>query len=178
KDVTQAAVNAVTKSGIFPADNNFLMRIACAESRYGNDPNTYRDGYDGGIWQVDSFDDTQDITSHPGLVNKFAQIKQAFGIDWQAVQQSDLRKPLYSAIAARLYLSNIKPAIPKDLEAQAAYWKKYYNTEAGAGTEQDFIDRVKECEAPPTTTPPPTPAPTTPGKFRGSSVLSEKLAAL
>ncbi|XP_072042608.1 uncharacterized protein [Amphiura filiformis] len=150
KDVTQAVVDAVVQSEIFPADSNFLRRIACVESRDGTDPNTYRDGYDGGIWQVDriGFEDTQNTAAHPDLVDKFAKIQQAFEIDWQTVQWSDLHKPLYSAIAARLFLSNIPKAIPNsaDIAGQAAYWKRYYNTAAGVGAEHDFVERVKACE--------------------------------
>ncbi|XP_072021860.1 uncharacterized protein [Amphiura filiformis] len=148
KDVTQAAVDVVVQSGIFPKDNDFLRRIACVESKDGTHPNTYRAGYDGGIWQVDriGFEDTKDTVSHPGLVAKYVQIHQAFGIDWSRVQWSDIRKPLYSAIAARLFLSNKPHAIPNsaDIVGQAAYWKLHYNT-AGNGTEQDFIDRVEAC---------------------------------
>ena len=51
-----AVVNDVIKriqdTGIFPDDNCFLMRIAQVESRCGEDKNTYRKGYHGGIWQV------------------------------------------------------------------------------------------------------------------------------
>jgi len=61
------------------------------------------------------FQDTQQTSSHPGLVNKFARIQAAYGIDWVAVSWIDLKKPLYSAIAARLYLSNIPGAIPASL---------------------------------------------------------------
>ena len=41
----------------------------------------------------------------------------------------DLRKPLYSGLAARLKLSNIEDGIPlsSNLEAQGQYWKNYYN---------------------------------------------------
>ena len=33
--------------------------------------------------------------------------------------------------------------IPDSLEDQAAYWKKNYNTSAGAGTAQQFINNNK-----------------------------------
>ena len=39
-------------NGIFPNDYKFLCRVAWVESKYGNDPGTYRPGYHGGIWQV------------------------------------------------------------------------------------------------------------------------------
>ncbi|XP_072041415.1 A disintegrin and metalloproteinase with thrombospondin motifs 6-like [Amphiura filiformis] len=136
-NVTQAVVDAVVQSGIFPADNNFLRRIAYVESRDGTDPNTYRAGYDGGIWQVDltEFQDTQNTAAHPALVAKFNQIQQAFGINWQRVQWSDLRKPLYSAIAARLFLSN-KPQLVDFMSSEDI--KRYFDVSS--------IDKVPEYE--------------------------------
>lgn len=46
----------------------------------------------------------------------------------------------YATAAARLQYYRVKEAIPKSLEGQAAYWKKYWNTEKGAGTDQQYID--------------------------------------
>ena len=93
---------------------------------------------------------TQDVSSHPALIGKFRKIMQRFRIDWPNVQWNDLRKPLYSGIAARLFLSNIPAPIPYDIPGQAAYWKRYYNTGAGAGTEQKFIDDSKRLQSIPT----------------------------
>ncbi|XP_072041413.1 uncharacterized protein [Amphiura filiformis] len=150
-DVTQAAVDLVVQSGIFTADNNFLRRIACVESRDGTDPNTYRAGYDGGIWQVDR--DAFESTQTQSLSQIFPQIQQVFGITWQTVQWSDLRKPLYSAIAARMFfLYNqfiFQQPIPNsaaDIAGQAAYWTRYYDTGQGTGTVFDFIESVQACE--------------------------------
>lgn len=45
------------------------------------------------------------------------------------------------AIARCLYLSIPRPLPkPNDIEGMAIYWKKYYNTPYGKGTEQQFID--------------------------------------
>lgn len=88
--------------------------------------------------QVDSFAATKDVASHPGLTAKHEAIKAKFGIIWADVKHEDLRKPIYSGLAARLYLSNIAEAIPADLDGQAAYWKEHYNTAAGAGTVDHF----------------------------------------
>ena len=149
--VVQATVAQIQESGIFPDDRQLLHRIAWVESKDGTDSRTYRRGYHGGIWQVDlvGFKDTQNTASHPGLSAKFLQIQQQFNIDWPSVQWEDLRKPLYSALAARLFLSNIPEPIPlaSDVTGQASYWKMYYNTPAGAGTEEKFIEDVMALEA-------------------------------
>ena len=145
--VVQATVALIRGSGIFPNDHQLLRRIAWVESKDGNHPDTYRQGYHGGIWQVDliGFQDTQNTTSHPGLVSKFSKIRRKFDIDWLSVQWEDLRKPLYSGLAARLFLSNKQEPIPlaSNVTAQAAYWKEHYNTKKGAGTEEKFIQDVR-----------------------------------
>ena len=126
----------------------FLKRIAWVESKFGTDRRTFRTGYHGGIWQIDlkAFRDTQDVNAHPGLTEKYQRIKNTFGIDWIMVPWSECRKPLYSALAAWLYLSNNPRPIPADVEGQAEYWKLYYNTSCGAGTVKKFLEDVKEID--------------------------------
>ena len=146
--VVQATDALIQNSKIFPDDHQLLRRIAWVESKDGTDAGTYRQGYHGGIWQVDmiGFQDTQDTASHPGLVAKFREIQQKFGIDWPSVQWEDLRKPLYSGLAARLFLSNREEPIPNDVAGQASYWKTHYNTNLGAGTTERFIEDVMALE--------------------------------
>ena len=147
-EVVEATVEKIQESGIFTNDNKFLRRIAYVESKDGTDSNTYREGYHGGIWQVDkiAFEDTQDTKSHSRLSKKFAKIKSKFGIEWSCVKWKDVEKPLYSGLAARLFLSNIPEPIPIEIDEQARYWKEHYNTEEGKGTVKRFIDEVNELE--------------------------------
>ena len=150
-DVVNAVVAKIEASRIFPTEHRLLRRIAFVESKDGEDPNTYREGYFGGIWQVDppAFADTLATASHPALVNKYAQIEQSFGIEWRQVAREDLLKPFFSGLAARLFLSNINPPIPLagNIEDQAAYWKLHYNTPLGNGTVEKFIDDVRSLES-------------------------------
>ena len=63
----------------------FLKRIALVESDFGNDQDTFRLGFYGGIWQVNEtkFDDNKDTVSHMELLpRKHEIIMQIFGIDW------------------------------------------------------------------------------------------------
>ena len=146
-DVVRAVIGRIEGSNIFLLDKQFLRRIAYVESKDGTDDSTYRSGYHGGIWQVDEvgFRDTQDNSSHPGLTTKFDKIQKYFGIDWRDVQWEDLRKPLYSGLAARLFLYNIPDAIPAagNIQAQGEYWKEHYDTPAGDGTVEEFVEDVK-----------------------------------
>ena len=51
-EVVLACIDTILQTQIFPADKELLRRIAFVESKDGNDRNTYRAGYHGGIWQV------------------------------------------------------------------------------------------------------------------------------
>lgn len=75
----------------------------------------------------------------------WSQIKAKLGIDWPKTKWQDLVKPLYSGLAARLYLVRIPAAIPSNLQSQGWYWKKYYNTVAGKGTVTKFINDVRRA---------------------------------
>lgn len=46
----------------------------------------------------------------------------------------------YSCCFARLHYWLISEQIPKTLEEQAEYWKKYYNTVSGKGTKEEYIE--------------------------------------
>lgn len=52
----------------------------------------------------------------------------------------------YQIIMARIHYLRVKEPIPNqdDIEEMARYWKKYYNTEAGRGTEEKFINTVSK----------------------------------
>ena len=80
-----------------------------------------------------------------GLKKYWDQIKAKLRIDWTETEWEDLEKPLYSGLAARLFLARLSAPIPSDLPSQAQYWKTYYNTSAGKGSVQKFIDDVKQA---------------------------------
>lgn len=66
-------------------------------------------------------------------------------IEWQDLAYNDL----YAIIFCRLKYLSINKKLPDidDLEAQAAYWKIYYNSLAGAGKVSDYIKKYnKYCK--------------------------------
>ncbi|KAG2386157.1 hypothetical protein C9374_002603 [Naegleria lovaniensis] len=151
QDRGEAAVDAALKvldsMGWLNSNTHlFFKRVALCESNYGQDPNTYRSGYYGGIWQVDSitFKNTQMPQSHPILTQKYADLKSYLGLDWTKTTWSQCVKAVYSLLAARLNLFTIPASIPSSLYDQAVYWKTYYNTNQGKGTVQYFIDCCKK----------------------------------
>ena len=54
----------------------------------------------------------------------------------------DLR---YASIMCRIHYRRIRKPLPAhgDISGYAAYWKKYYNTIHGAGTEEEFIENYE-----------------------------------
>ena len=65
--------------------------------------------------------------AHGQLIRKHEIIRQKLNIDWPDVIWSDLQKPIYSGLAARLFLSNNPRPIPEAVERQGHYWKIHYN---------------------------------------------------
>ena len=70
------------------------------------------------------------------VVRNRARYKAALGARDVERFVYDLR---YSAMIARLLYWRHPEPIPTDLEGQAHYWKRYYNTALGAGTPSEYI---------------------------------------
>ena len=146
--VVSACISRIQQSGIFTSDNEMLRRIAYVETNDGNDEDTYRSGYHGGIWAVDEdlFDETQNTTSYSTLTNLHQEIQSTFSIQWSLVEWNDLRKPLYSALAARLYFYTVSASVPisSNVQSQATYWVTYYNP---SGSVSNFVTLVNQLVA-------------------------------
>ena len=141
-NVVRAAVNRI--QAVLNFDQQLLRRIAFVESRDGTDTDTYRPGYNGGIWQVDEDKFLSTQANSTLNVERHDYIREEFNIDWPNVRWSDLRIPLYSGIAAKLFLLNIsdRKPIPCDLPGQAAYWRTHYCGMTCNKTEVTFIENV------------------------------------
>lgn len=110
-DVVEAVTHAISESCVFNNDHRMLRRLARVVSNDGLDPNTYRFGFEGGIWQVNQTD--FQLTQSSALVQQYlVPIRNAFNIDWTTVTWSDLRKPLYSGLAAMLTLVRASANVP------------------------------------------------------------------
>ena len=142
RDVVQACIALITQPGIFTQDQQLLRRIAYVETRDETDPDTYAGNNDGGgIWQLSEMKYLATKTVNQQLLQ---DITIHFNIDWTATVWSDLRKPLFSALAARLYFEVITAEIPlsPDISAQGNYWATYYTS--SGGTQTEFVNAVNE----------------------------------
>ncbi|XP_067665688.1 uncharacterized protein [Haliotis asinina] len=139
KDVVETVVDRIRSNCIFPEDRLFLRRLAYVESKDGQDPKTYRKDFHGGIWQVDEakFNATRRC---PFIVfEECSLIESSFNITWQNTEWQDLRKPLYSGLAASLYMLirlGFINTMPGDLVGQADTWSHYYHL---GSPDSDFI---------------------------------------
>ena len=129
----------VEQSAVFSDDNGLLRRIAYVETRDGAREHD-------NIWAVseEALQQTQ-ISDHPTLNVKHNLIALEFDVEWKQLSWEDLKRPLYSALAARLLLFLASERLPDsgDIEGQARFWKQYYNTN---GSTSDFTGASYELE--------------------------------
>jgi len=91
-----------------------------------------------GLCQCDpiAFHDTQERTS----LDVKNTIRARFGVDVDSVGHRELAfSPLLSLLWCRMHYLLRPGAIPDTVEGRAAYWKKWYNSEIGKGTEDDYL---------------------------------------
>lgn len=157
-EVADTVIRQIEIAKIFDNDHmhDYVRRIARVESNDGLDDTTYRDGYHGGLCQVDEvlFLVTQN-TSYPILIDKHRLVKMKFDIDWSLMQWRDLRAPLWSCLATCLYMCTVDEEIPSSIKKQADHWDKYYHSKkesphTAAETKnatKEFVVKVKDFEA-------------------------------
>jgi receptor-type tyrosine-protein phosphatase Q len=148
--VVDACIIKISQSGIFTVnDQQMIRRIAFVETRYGSDPSTYSSATNhGGIWQLSEakYNATKNTGSNSQLLQQVNGISTSFGINWLTTTWNDLRKPFYSALAARLYLQVITASIPLAslVSSQGTYWSSYYTS--SGGTQADFVTGVNQLQ--------------------------------
>jgi hypothetical protein len=96
-----------------------------------------------GICQMEPFtfsDHFNWLSKHKwGLFNR---IIEACGTD---MREEDLRYNLKLSIAmCRVHYRRRPEPLPNSIDGYAAYWKRWYNTYLGAGTEKEFINNYKK----------------------------------
>ena len=107
-DVVRATVAKVlsTSRGIFGNRINYwlLRRIAYVETRDGLDYTITSDqNYHGGIWRVDE-DVFNNVRTNSAIQSYRDAVESVFDIRWNITSWTELRKPLYSALATALNL--------------------------------------------------------------------------
>lgn len=170
KDFLNKIISLVCE-GVFgddPQIKTFMSNVAAVESCYGTNPSTYkRPNQTKGIFQLDRNTALKTIgySGNPPVGNHKVKsyiaeckkkIKNKLGLDWDKLPYESLSKPLYNALAARIFIGlkersytydkktnnteEFLHPIPEEKKEQAKWWKDRYNTTSGAGTSSKFIN--------------------------------------
>ena len=119
---------------------SLIMRTGWAESGY-RALRQYK-GPAIGFWQVE-MDTVKDTLDNYGAYRPhIMKVLETLGLDMEDLEFSILSNISLQAAFCRLkYRRDSKP-IPSwdDMEAQANYWKRVYNTKLGKGTVKHFIE--------------------------------------
>jgi hypothetical protein len=123
---------------------NLLLGTAAQESGFGTYIEQLGNGPALGVFQMEPNTFKDHIANYlkykKGLISK---IKQSSNVDF--FTPGLLKYNLKFAICmARIHYLRVPSAIPTDLSGYAKYWKDYYNTYLGAGTEEEFIHNYKK----------------------------------
>ncbi|XP_038065168.1 collagen alpha-1(XIV) chain-like [Patiria miniata] len=131
------------------ANHRFFRRLAWVETADGTSSITYSNRtYHGGIWRVDRsvYEATLALYNDPSYAFTFSDIQGQLGINWSTSTWEDGRRPLYSALAARLYFLSLGRDIPQDLNGQAILWREEYHDQP-TDTVDNFIRKVQILES-------------------------------
>ncbi|WP_299576711.1 hypothetical protein [uncultured Sunxiuqinia sp.] len=118
---------------------NLLMGTAAQESHLGQYIQQLGSGPALGIFQMEPATFRDIIENY--LYYKPALLSQVLKVcNVQHLEPECLKYNLRVAIVfCRLHYLRNPEKIPNTIEGMAKYWKKYYNTHLGKGTEQEFI---------------------------------------
>ena len=111
------------------------------------------DGPARSFWQVEAATAVDNLAHYlkhrPELMQKCAKASLVDIKHWQDFEEKTWEEILEKNIAAgivhaRLKYWRVPKKMPNTVEGQANYWKKYYNTEGGAGNPEHFIDACRK----------------------------------
>ncbi len=132
-------VCAALGNGINNCADTFIYRIAKAETGAGTIIDRTPKSAGAGPFQHDKrpFYDNQSRYEDQHVKKCISHL----GINPKTMKWEDLLMDIEKgAIATRLHFKPIEDEIPKDIVGQAQYWKRWYNTSAGAGSVKHFLE--------------------------------------
>lgn len=139
KYASKDAVELVLATGIVESRYEYIRQMGDGPAR--------------SFWQVEpasAVDNCQHYLKYrPELMKSCAMASLVDTKYWQMFEEEIWAEILEKNIAAgivhcRLKYRRVPKRLPKSLEGQAQYWKKYYNTEGGKGDPAHFVESVKK----------------------------------
>lgn len=139
-------VPALTAVGMWsPAAVKLLLATSAQETNLGSFIVQSNIGLRGGlgIYQLEknAFQDIWDRTVDKNIALK-SKIKLYCGYEGRPFAERIITDLALATIMTRLFYYQINSPLPnvEDIEGMARYWKKWYNTEYGSGTIEQFIE--------------------------------------
>ena len=116
---------------------NLLLGTAAQESRF-----YYIKQLNGGparsIFQIEPRTHDDHVNNYLSYREELSsKILSACGIE--EFDKDFLYNTKYAICIARIHYLRVPQALPSTINGMAAYWKQYYNTYIGSGTEKEFI---------------------------------------
>lgn len=138
-------VRVTTDIGLYsPAATNLLLGTAAKESEFGTYLRQLGRGPALGAFQMEPATHADIWDKYLGFNSKLSAAVSLYCMDHLA---EELEWNLaYAIVMCRVHYKRVPAALPAadDLPGMAHYWKVYYNTVKGAGTEAEFIKKYKE----------------------------------
>lgn len=132
--------------GLSSSSATVLLLGTCAqESDMGKYIVQQKIGYKGGIgvfqMQKNAYDDVWDRAIASSVTMR-AKVRLLLGYEGKPPAERMASDLALASVMARLYYWLVKEPLPTstNIEAMARYWKQYYNTSLGAGTEKEFME--------------------------------------
>ena len=139
KFASDDAVTLVHETGLVESGYKYLRQLG--------------DGPAKSFWQIEPASAVDNLVHYlkhrKKLMGKCAESSLVDLKHWQNYDERVWANILEKNIAAgivhcRLKYWRIPKPMPNTLKGQADYWKKYYNTEGGAGDPEHFVELVKK----------------------------------
>lgn len=154
-NVVRAVLSRLDESRIFEQSGNadltnvFLRNMAYVETRDGRDLPQGAIAIDGGIWKITrmQFQQTKELSSRHHHV--YRAIAASLGQEWRDLEYRDLEKPLYSGLAARLYLTYVATtySIIPPTARQGQFWsEKFKGGKGNLRLWQEAISLLRQTE--------------------------------
>lgn len=147
KQLREAIIKVLTKFNMKVTNNivNMLVGTACVESDCGKFIKQVK-GPACGIFQIEPNTAKDIINNYINYRKNLKDIHNKLYNIYLTLEENLCYNLAYSIFMCRVFYLRIKEPIPESVEDQAKYWKKYYNTYLGKGTEQLYINKVEKLD--------------------------------
>lgn len=139
KEVIRPVLQDLKLGGV-PAEA-MVLGTACQESHCGLWLVQLENGPARGIYQMEpaTHDDIWDhyLAYNQDLAKRVNRWRVQYGNGMGADEM--VGNLFYATAMCRIHYLRVEEPIPDTLPGQAAYWKRFYNTPLGAGTENEYI---------------------------------------